>query len=135
MLLPIVQSVHSGDGQRYFDVEHPRGWHMRLPLDWTDRAPPLVPPRIGGREVHLSLPALLKLAGAVKVALEQRLESPAAPVSRTASKLTHAPTAAPKNRPSVADALRKSQTGVAGRLGDAAAQNASRRGDRRGGER
>ena len=77
--LPVVRFIRSQDGRRYVDVEHPPGQYMRLPLEWTDRSPPLVPPSVGGREVRLSVPALLKLAQAVQAALEQRRGSPVVP--------------------------------------------------------
>jgi hypothetical protein len=77
--LPVARFIRSQDGRRYVDVEHPPGQYMRLPLEWTDRSPPLVPPSVGGREVRLSIPALLKLAQAVQAALEQRRGSSVVP--------------------------------------------------------
>jgi hypothetical protein len=77
--LPVARFIRSQDGRRYVDVEHPPGQYMRLPLEWTDRSPPLVPPSVGGREVRLSVPALLELAQAVQAALEQRRGSPVVP--------------------------------------------------------
>jgi hypothetical protein len=70
--LPVYRFIRSQDGRRYVDVEHPAGQYMRLPLEWTDRAPPLVPPSVDGRAACLSVPALLELASAVQVALSGR---------------------------------------------------------------
>ena len=79
--LPVARFIRSQDGRRYVDVEHPPGRYMRLPLEWTDRSPPLVPPSIGGREVRLSVPALLKLAQVVQAALERIRGPPATPAA------------------------------------------------------
>ena len=79
--LPVARFIRSQDGRRYVDVEHPAGRYMRLPLEWTDRSPPLVPPSVGGRDVRLSVPALLKLAQAVQAALERILGPPATPAA------------------------------------------------------
>jgi hypothetical protein len=76
--LPVIRTARSQDGRRYIDVEHPPGWCMRLPIEWTDRSSPLVPPSIGGREVRLGISALLKLADAVEVALRQEHALPPA---------------------------------------------------------
>ncbi len=96
MELPVARFIRSQDGRRYVDVEHPPGQYMRLPLEWTDRSSPLVPPSVGGREVRLSVPALLKLAQAVQAALEQRRGSPAVPTP--AAKHTLRPARSPSLR-------------------------------------
>ena len=66
MALPVVRSVRGRDGQRYVDAEHPRGGTIRLPIEWTDRAPPVVPARLRGREVKVRAEDLLRLAKAVE---------------------------------------------------------------------
>jgi len=63
----------SGAGRRFAIVEHPDGGTLRLPLDWTDRGPPWVSPRVSGRPVRLAIGGLLKLAGALDVALDRTL--------------------------------------------------------------
>ena len=78
--LPVARFIRSQDGRRYVDVEHPPGRYMRLPIEWTDRGPPLVPPSVNGQEARLSVPALLKLAQFVQAALERRRGSPAVPI-------------------------------------------------------
>jgi hypothetical protein len=54
-------------GARYVVVERPHGGpHLRLPLEWTDRGPPWVPPQVNGRPVRLAASRLLRLAKAVQ---------------------------------------------------------------------
>ena len=67
--LPAIRSVRGRDGRRYIEAEHPRGWHIRLPIEWTDRAASPGPTSCQGEEVRLSFRGLLALAGAVDVAL------------------------------------------------------------------
>jgi hypothetical protein len=59
--------------RRYAIVEHPDGGTLRLPLDWTDRAPPWVSPHVDGRPVRLSTGGMLRLTAAVGVALGRTL--------------------------------------------------------------
>jgi len=42
--LPLVREVYDRDRRRFLDVEHPRGWILRVPAEWTDRGPPSVGP-------------------------------------------------------------------------------------------
>jgi hypothetical protein len=63
--LPVVQYVRDRDGRRYIEAEHPRGWTIRLPVEWTDRGAPLTPPRLNGREVKAYAKDLLRLANAI----------------------------------------------------------------------
>ena len=72
--LTVVRFVRHQDGRRYIDVEHPRGWTLRLPLDWTDRAASWAPPRISGCEVRLAVRGLVQLARAVDAALCRKLD-------------------------------------------------------------
>ena len=65
LALPVVQVVRSRDGRRYIEAEHPRGWTIRLPMEWTDRAAPLAPARVAGREAKVHTRDLLRLADAV----------------------------------------------------------------------
>jgi hypothetical protein len=73
--LALIRQVRSIDGKRrYIDAEHPCGWTIRLPIEWTDRAPSLLAPRVGDREIRLAAAGLLKVAAAVEVALGQKLD-------------------------------------------------------------
>ena len=75
--LAVVRNVRSLDGrQRYVDVEHPRGWVIRLPVEWTDRGSPSPPPRLGDREIRVAPGDLLRVAAAVEVALGRKLGPP-----------------------------------------------------------
>ncbi len=65
----------AGQGRRFAIVEHPGRGTLRLPLDWTDRGRPWVSPCVKGRPVRLAVGALLKLAGALDVALGRTLAS------------------------------------------------------------
>ena len=38
--LPLVREVRDRHRRLFLDVEHPRGWTLRVPADWTDRGPP-----------------------------------------------------------------------------------------------
>ena len=68
MALAVVRLERDHQGHRDVIVEHPHGGQLRLPLDWTDRAAPAVPPQVNGRDVRLSLRGLRALAAAVGVA-------------------------------------------------------------------
>lgn len=63
----------SQDGRRYVVVEHVRGEALRLPIEWTDRGPPWVPPQVDGRPVRLGARGLLRLADAVDAVLARTL--------------------------------------------------------------
>jgi hypothetical protein len=81
--LAVVRHEQAQSGRRYVTAEHPTdGGNIRLPLDWTDRAAPLQPPRVKGRAVSISVAALRAVARAVEVALRKKLDpsmGPAAP--------------------------------------------------------
>jgi hypothetical protein len=132
--LPVARFIRSQDGRRYVDVEHPPGQYMRLPVEWTDRSPPLVPPSVGGRAVRLSVPALLELASAVQVALG-RPQGPSATLpAQGGPTLTHANVSTPEIRPAVGGTARGGKTATARHVGRPAAQGAARRNRRRGGK-
>jgi hypothetical protein len=59
-------------------VEHPRGWALQLPVEWTDRAFAWAPDCIRGREVKFTVRSLLALAGAVEAGLSGDLDRPQA---------------------------------------------------------
>jgi hypothetical protein len=133
--LPVVRFIRSQDGRRYVDVEHPPGQYMRLPVEWTDRSPPFVPPSVGGRAVRLSVPALLELARAVQVALGRTLGPSATPLAQGGPTLRHANVSFPEIRPAVGGTARGGKTATARHVGRPAAQGAARRNRRRGGRR
>jgi hypothetical protein len=131
--LLVIKPVRSQDRQRdYVDVQHPEGWHMRMPIEWTDRALPRAPPRIRGRDIPLSMVGLQKLASAVRVALKQEVASVSAPAPAPGPTLKHAHGSATQVRPAMVNTTRASKARDARRVGDAAAPSASRRG-RKGG--
>ena len=133
--LPVTRFIRSQDGRRYVDVEHPPGQYMRLPVEWTDRSPPLVPPSVEGRAVRLSVPALLELAGAVQVALGRTHGPSATPLAPGGATLTHASMSLPEIRPAVGGIAHGGKTATARHVGRPAAQGAARRNRRRGGRR
>jgi hypothetical protein len=73
-----------GAGRRFALVEHPEGGTLRLPLEWTDRGPRWVSPCVNGRPVRLAIGGLLKLAGALDVALGRTLAGKADRAERSA---------------------------------------------------
>src|SRR5512132_2372998 len=64
--LPLVRLVRAQEGDSYAAVEHPDGGPFRVPLEWTDRAPPTAMPQIEGRDVRLSADGLRRMAAAVR---------------------------------------------------------------------
>jgi hypothetical protein len=70
MALPVVRYVRGQDGREQVDAEHPRGWTIRLPVEWTDRAAPASPPCLNGQEVRLAARGLLELGRAIRVAMD-----------------------------------------------------------------
>ena len=92
--LPVTQAFRTQDGQRYVIVEHPSGFNLQLPVEWTDRSAPLVPPIIGGRHSRLSIASLLKLARAVQVGLEQGVERPSTLLLKSSATFNHVGSAA-----------------------------------------
>jgi hypothetical protein len=124
--LPVVHLVRGDDGRRYVMAEHPGGWSIRLPIEWTDRAAPLAAPRVRDREVRADARGLLALAAAVDVACEKL-----GPPDRTGSRPRHAD-ASPEGQPApVVDAVDDGTARPARRVGDSRAQSASRRGGSR----
>lgn len=77
--LAIVRMERDQHGRRYVTVEDPRGGNLRLPVEWTDRSAPTLPPKVEGQEVRVSIGGLRALASAVAVALARKLD-PTAPV-------------------------------------------------------
>jgi hypothetical protein len=132
--LPVARFLRSQDGRRYVDVEHPAGQYMRLPLEWTDRAPPLVPPSVEGRAARLCVPALLELASAVQVALSGHQSSSAAPLADGGPTLRHAAVSIPEDRPAMGSPAPGSKTATAQQVGHPAAQGALRPRRGRGGK-
>jgi hypothetical protein len=53
-------------GRRYVVVERPGGGNLCLPIEWTDRGPPWVPPQVDGRPVRLAAGGLLQIAKAIQ---------------------------------------------------------------------
>ena len=67
LTLPFVREIRDREGRRHLDLEHPRGWVIRLPANWTDRAVARGPLVVGGRDLRASPQALQRLS--VEVAL------------------------------------------------------------------
>lgn len=74
--LRVVRIERDRHGRQFVTVEHPTAFWLRLPAHWTDRAAPPPPPRVDGRELRLSVAALVRLAAAVDVALGEKLDDP-----------------------------------------------------------
>ena len=133
--LPFIRTARSQDGRRYIDVEYPPGWCMRLPIEWTDRSSPQVPPSIDGREVRLGISDLLKLADAVEVALRQEHAPPPAYDSAAEHSFVHVTSSNPSTRIALVNTARGNPTRPPQSVDNPPAQNASRRGRKRGGMR
>lgn len=119
----------------YADVEDPDGFPRRLPLAWTDRGGPAVPPRAGDGGARIGPHALLRLAAAVAAGLggkPQKLavgESIAEHKFSPASDRRSTPCSSPRT-PAVGGACRTDETQSARHLG----RDASAAGGKRGGE-
>ena len=48
-LVVIRDGIRARDGRRYVEVEHPGGWALRVPVDWTDQVVGQIPGDCGGR--------------------------------------------------------------------------------------
>ena len=60
-------------GRRYVVVERPGGGNLCLPVEWTDRGPPWVPPQVDGRPVRLAAGGLLRIAQTLQTAPDRPL--------------------------------------------------------------
>jgi hypothetical protein len=130
--LAVVRHVRSVDGQRrYVDAEHPRGWTIRLPVEWTDRGSPQAPPRIGKREIRIGASGLLKLAAAVEVALGEKLDL----ISQSEQMARYTDAGSEGQPRSVVGAASECAARCARRVGRARSQDAVRRDRRPGGKR
>ncbi len=141
MRLPVLRWVRSQDGQRFVIIEHPRGWSIQLPVEWTDQASCWTPARIGDKEVKFTVRSLLALAEAVETALHAGLDR-----SQTLPKLSQIPEGAEpsvdassgtQDVSSADDSLEddsfRTPARPAGSLGHPRAQGSARRARRPGG--
>src|SRR5262249_12095921 len=126
----------SGVGRRFAIVEHPDGGTLRLPLEWTDRGPAWVSPHVNGRPVRLAVGGLLKLAGALDVALGRTLAGQTAGAEGSREEGARASADGARNaRGGVGEpASRSSERRPAG-VGVASAEAGPDADDRRGGRR
>ena len=135
--LPVVHFERDHQhGRRYVVVEHPRGGTLRLPIEWTDRGPPWVPPQVDGRPVRLAASGLLRLANAVHAAFDRTLAiaGPRSPDSSSGPEGGNGDaTTSSSGRADEPDRRRPQRS--ARRVGDARAQDASGSKHRNGGRR
>jgi hypothetical protein len=124
--LPVVHLMRGDDGRRYVLAEHPGGWSIRLPIEWTDRAPPSPAPRVRDREVRVDARGLLALAAAVGVACEKL-----GPPDRSGSMARQLDARSEGQPAPVVGAVVDGPAGPAGHVGHARSQGASRRGGSR----
>lgn len=133
MRLPFARLDRDQLGGRFIVVQYPRDGLLRLPVDWTDRGTPCIPPRAEGRELRVTVQLLLTLARACCAArlngldksdggrtLEPRIQDMAAP--------TDGPSSA-----AVVESIQPAEADTDRRLGDVGAQTVaeqSRGGDR-----
>jgi hypothetical protein len=136
--LPVLAWVRGQDGRRYVDAEHPRGWTIRLPLEWTDRCAALMPPSLNGHEVRLAVPGLLELARAIEVALVPCQEAPQRGAEENAEPPRKPRHASPQTRPAAESELvhapRPTEARRSRCLGHPRAQGTSSRGKARRGQ-
>jgi len=71
----MLRLIRRQDGRRYVEAEHPGGWCMWVPIEWTNLSIQVDPFFVEGREVHLSPSGLSKLAAAVHIAKSQKTAS------------------------------------------------------------
>lgn len=62
LALPFVREIRDRDGRRHLELEHPRGWVIRLPADWTDRGVSQTGLVVDGRIVYASATAMRRLS-------------------------------------------------------------------------
>jgi hypothetical protein len=132
--LTIIRLERDYRGRRHVLVEHPQVGQLRLPVEWTDRTAPIVPPRARGCELRVNAEGLLNVAAACRVALGEKLDTSDAPTTLVAAPEQKSRGA---NAPS-SDVVVGAVDGDAAKpprgLGDARAQGDSRRGRRGGGK-
>lgn len=131
--LPLVRLVRVREGDGYVDLEHPDRAPFRVPLGWTDRAPPWVVSQLNGRDVRLSVSGLQQLAMAVEAALDVKYDDDdkfASTRLQRTERSARSEAATGMVEPRAAHAA-----GPARRLGIAGAQDPLRSGRRHGGDR
>jgi len=123
--LPLVRLERDWySGRRFAVVEHPKPelGHLRLPVEWTDRATGLIPVRVGDRDAKLGVAGLQKLArgcSAARTAAHQALDGSAT------SEQTSSP------RPEQASSHAFSPDALGGAIGDGPDECARRVGEPR----
>lgn len=119
--LPILAWVRRQDGRRYVEVEHPGGWNLWLPLEWTNLSIQTEVHCIHGQEVRLSPSGLFKLAAAIAVAKSQKMTLMS--ISKKACSMDLLDVSSSKNQPEFSSHKMQHHRGV----GNADTQNDSSR--------
>lgn len=65
-----VQGLAGSSGSTFFELEHPRGYLFRVPIEWTERVVRPSPGVVDGRALRVSFALLLELSRLVE-ALER----------------------------------------------------------------
>ena len=68
--LPLIRTSRHRDGRQFVIAEHPAGWSIRLPLEWTDRGEPAGRAPVGTDAPRGSVEALRGVARTVRTILD-----------------------------------------------------------------
>jgi len=121
-------------GGRYVVIDGPRGGALRLPIEWTDRGPPWVPPVVDGRPVRLAVRGLLLLARMVEAVKARPLAQLPSGSPQSSSGPHDGKEDATTSLANRADeSFRRRSSRSARRMGDTRAQKASGSKPQRGG--
>ena len=126
--LPMLRLIRRQEGRRYVEVEHPGGWCMQIPIQWTNLSIQVEPPVIEGQEVRLSANGLSKLAAAVQISKNQRTNPPKTGGHTNSTRFADAPSIEERPR------IRNHKTRSNKRLGNVGSQDVARKINRHGKE-
>lgn len=71
----MLRLIRRQDGRRWVEAEHPGGWCMQVPIEWTNLSIQIEPFFVEGQEVRLSANGLSKLATALCFMKSQKATS------------------------------------------------------------
>jgi len=68
--LPVLRAVRDRKGRSFVEAQHPDGWTLRLPVEWTDRAHPSQVVTVAGRAARATADDLLQLVRVARSMME-----------------------------------------------------------------
>ena len=111
--------------KRFITVEHPKDGLLRLPIEWTDFSPLVVPSKVRNIELKAAVRELLKLALACAAATQENID-----IQTSKSTLTVSPAESVGTKDGLfatdATALKRATSAANQSLGESCAQSASK---------